>query len=51
MVGSVPETILTDDQRAIGNALQRLKIAKKYQYIHLLDWYHKMTAIKRCTKR
>lgn len=51
MVLYVPQTILTDDQRAIGNALQRIKKAKNYDYVHLLDWYHKMTAVKRFTKR
>ncbi len=51
MVGSVPQTILTDDQRAIGNALQRIKKNKKYEYVHLLDWYHKLSAVKRGTKR
>lgn len=51
MVGSIPETILTDDQRAIANALYRIKRAKKYEYVHLLDWYHKLDAIKRSTKR
>jgi hypothetical protein len=42
MMGHIPETILTDDQKAIGYALEKLKIDKKYQYVHLLDWFHKM---------
>lgn len=51
MMCSVPQTILTDDQRAIGNALYRIKKDKKYDYVHLLDWYHKLEAVKRGIKR
>jgi hypothetical protein len=51
MMGSVPQTIITDDQRAIGNALARIKRNRKYDYIHLLDWYHKLSAVKRGLKR
>jgi hypothetical protein len=50
-MGSIPESILTDDQRALGNALQRLKIAKKYTYTHLLDWFHKVDALKKHLRR
>ena len=42
MMASVPQTILTDDQRAIGSALERIKRHKRYDYVHLLDWYHKL---------
>ena len=42
-----PETILTDDQKAIGTAIQRLKSERKYNYVHLLDWFHKTQAVKR----
>lgn len=42
IVTYIPETILTDDQKAIGIALKRIKNMKNYSYTHLLDWYHKM---------
>jgi hypothetical protein len=47
----IPQCVLTDDQRALGNALQRLKIVKKYEYAHLLDWYHKVDALKKHLRR
>jgi hypothetical protein len=51
MMVLIPESILTDDQRALGNALNRLKISKKYNYVHLLDWYHKVDALKKHLRR
>ena len=51
IMGCIPETILTDDQKAIGYALQRLKKLNKYDYVHLLDWFHKTQAMKRPIKK
>ena len=48
---NIPKTIITDDQKAIGLALDQLKIEKQYEYIHLLDWFHKIENMKRKLKR
>ena len=47
----IPETILTDDQRTIGLALENLKKEREYKYHHMLDWYHKIEGIKKRIKR
>lgn len=51
MGGRVPQTILTDDQRAMVSALEDLKAQQGYQYSHLLDWFHKMEGLKRRIRR
>jgi hypothetical protein len=51
MGNNIPESIVTDDQRAIGYALERLKNERNYKYVHMLDWYHKIEAAKRILKR
>lgn len=47
----IPKTVLTDDQRTMGTALEKLKIERGYDYNHMLDWYHKIEAMKRNIKR
>lgn len=50
-MGYLPETIITDDQKAIGSAFQKLKKERKYNYVHLLDWFHKMDGHKKLLRR
>lgn len=47
----VPETILTDDQKALVYALENMKVENGYTYHHMLDWYHKIEGIKRRIRR
>jgi hypothetical protein len=51
MGNQIPESIVTDDQKAIGGALERLKAERNYPFVHMLDWYHKIEATKRILRR
>lgn len=47
MDGKQPESIVTDDQGALGKALRDIKRENNYKWDHLLDRFHKMQALKR----
>lgn len=51
MGNRIPETILTDDQKALVTSLEHLKIENNYHYSHMLDWFHKMESLKRRIRR
>lgn len=36
-----PQTIITDDQKALGYAIERIRASKGFTYKHLLDWFHR----------
>ena len=47
MRGKIPQTIVTDEQQSMTKALSDLKEEYDYDYLHLLDEFHKLQSMKR----
>jgi hypothetical protein len=47
MVSGCPQTIITDEQKAIKIALSELKESNKFVGVHLLDSFHLLRNVKK----